>query len=154
MKIAILGAGGVGTSLGSTWAGKNHQVRYGVRNPASDKARTALAATRGAQAMSIRDAVAWSPAVAGSGRAHAHRLDETRGCRRCPDSVVSSTRSRLRISCMSERQNVCHHTTAGQAWTKSEPLRAMDGRSASAPSPDVGGCFPTLDAARGVILIE
>jgi 8-hydroxy-5-deazaflavin:NADPH oxidoreductase len=34
MRIGILGAGNVGGALGSGWARKGHQVRFGVRNPA------------------------------------------------------------------------------------------------------------------------
>ncbi|HYF17900.1 MAG TPA: NAD(P)-binding domain-containing protein [Ramlibacter sp.] len=63
MKIAILGAGGVGTSLGRTWTGKGHEVRYGARNAQSDKVKAALAATPGAQAVSIAEAVKWAEAV-------------------------------------------------------------------------------------------
>ena len=63
MKIAIIGAGGVGTSLGQTWAAKGHAVRYGARNTGSDKVKAALAATPGAQAASIAEAVAWADAV-------------------------------------------------------------------------------------------
>lgn len=63
MKIAILGAGGVGTALGKTWAGKGHEVRYGARNAGSDKVKTALASTPGAQAVPIAQAVQWADAV-------------------------------------------------------------------------------------------
>ncbi len=63
MKIAIIGAGGVGTSLGKTWAGQGHVVRYGARNTASDKVKAALVETPGAQACSIAEAVAWAEAV-------------------------------------------------------------------------------------------
>jgi predicted dinucleotide-binding enzyme len=63
MKIAIIGAGGVGTALGSSWAKKGHQIRYGARNAGSEKVRSALAATPGAAAVPIADAVAWAEAV-------------------------------------------------------------------------------------------
>lgn len=63
MKIAIIGAGGVGASLGSTWAAKGHAIRYGARDPSSAKLQAALAATAGAQALSIAEAVAWADAV-------------------------------------------------------------------------------------------
>jgi hypothetical protein len=33
MKIAIVGAGDVGTALGDAWASAGHEVMYGVRNP-------------------------------------------------------------------------------------------------------------------------
>jgi 8-hydroxy-5-deazaflavin:NADPH oxidoreductase len=63
MKIAVIGAGGVGTSLGKTFAAKGHEVRYGARNPASDKVTAALASTPGASATAIADAVGWADAV-------------------------------------------------------------------------------------------
>ena len=41
MKIAVLGGGNVGTSLGDGWAAKGHTVVYGSRSPEkySDGAR-------------------------------------------------------------------------------------------------------------------
>jgi 8-hydroxy-5-deazaflavin:NADPH oxidoreductase len=63
MKIAIIGAGGVGGTLGRSWAGKGHEVRYGARNPKSANVAKALAATTGAAAASIGEAVRWAEAV-------------------------------------------------------------------------------------------
>jgi len=37
MKIAIIGAGNVGGTLGSRWAKKGHTVTFGVRNPRDEK---------------------------------------------------------------------------------------------------------------------
>ena len=37
MKIAILGAGNVGSTLGRSWLTKGHEVFFGVRNPKDDK---------------------------------------------------------------------------------------------------------------------
>jgi predicted dinucleotide-binding enzyme len=37
MKIAIIGAGNIGKTLGTKWALAGHQVLYGVRNPADPK---------------------------------------------------------------------------------------------------------------------
>jgi len=37
MKIAIIGAGNIGTTLGSKWSAAGHTVQYGVRAPADDK---------------------------------------------------------------------------------------------------------------------
>lgn len=42
MKIAILGAGHVGTALGRAWAKKNHDVVFGVREPESAKTKETL----------------------------------------------------------------------------------------------------------------
>ena len=38
MKIAIIGAGHVGSTLGKSWAAKGHQVAFGVRDPKGAKA--------------------------------------------------------------------------------------------------------------------
>ena len=37
MKIAVMGAGNIGRTLGSKWAAAGHEVRFGVRNPADAK---------------------------------------------------------------------------------------------------------------------
>jgi 8-hydroxy-5-deazaflavin:NADPH oxidoreductase len=48
MKIAIIGAGNVGGTLGTAWAQKaGHEIFFGVRNPASDKTRALLHALGG-----------------------------------------------------------------------------------------------------------
>jgi predicted dinucleotide-binding enzyme len=39
MKIAIIGAGNVGGTLGQAWAKKGHDVFFGVRSPQDDKTR-------------------------------------------------------------------------------------------------------------------
>lgn len=49
MRIAIIGAGHVGTGLGNSWARSGHDITYGVRNPAMHP---------GLNAASISDAVA------------------------------------------------------------------------------------------------
>src|SRR5947209_9278240 len=33
MKLAVIGAGSVGTTLGTAWQRRGHDVAYGVRNP-------------------------------------------------------------------------------------------------------------------------
>src|SRR5690242_21585283 len=38
-RIAILGAGPIGSILGSKWAKAGHSVAFGVRDPASDRAQ-------------------------------------------------------------------------------------------------------------------
>ncbi len=37
MKIAIIGAGNIGGTLGKKWSAAGHEVRFGVRNPADAK---------------------------------------------------------------------------------------------------------------------
>ncbi len=56
MKIGIIGAGNVGTALGSGWARGDHEVRYGVRNPDDPKYAT-LAAEAGGAAGPIPEVV-------------------------------------------------------------------------------------------------
>lgn len=57
MKIGIIGAGNVGSSLGKGWAVKGHEVVFGVRDPNSPKTQKALAEISGAKAVSIAEAV-------------------------------------------------------------------------------------------------
>ena len=42
MKISILGAGSVGSTLGKGWANKGHEVFFGVRNLDDEKARNLI----------------------------------------------------------------------------------------------------------------
>src|SRR5690242_20280174 len=43
MKVAIIGAGGVGGTLGTAWAQKaGHEVFFGVRNPSSDQTQAVV----------------------------------------------------------------------------------------------------------------
>jgi predicted dinucleotide-binding enzyme len=41
MKIAIIGAGSVGTALGKAWSRAGHEIVFGVRDPSSGNARAA-----------------------------------------------------------------------------------------------------------------
>lgn len=43
MKIAVIGAGNVGGTLGRRWAQKGHEVVFGVRDPSGEKVKTVLA---------------------------------------------------------------------------------------------------------------
>jgi predicted dinucleotide-binding enzyme len=65
MKIAIIGAGNVGGSLGKAWAEKaGHEVFFGVRQPASDKMKALLAGIRGkAQAGTSQEAAAFADVI-------------------------------------------------------------------------------------------
>jgi 8-hydroxy-5-deazaflavin:NADPH oxidoreductase len=40
MKIAIIGAGEVGTALGNAWTKRGHEIAFGVRDPESAKTRS------------------------------------------------------------------------------------------------------------------
>lgn len=58
MKIAIIGAGNVGGTLGTAWAQKaGHEILFGVRNPAAEKAQ-ALVAKLGSKARAATPAEA------------------------------------------------------------------------------------------------
>ncbi len=59
MKLAIIGAGGVGGTLGAAWARKaGHDVFFGVTNPRSDKTQALLRAIPGSRAGSAAEAAA------------------------------------------------------------------------------------------------
>jgi len=63
-KIAIIGAGEVGTNLAKALAEKGHQILFGVRNAGSDKARAALAELRDkAVATNIADAIVYGDLI-------------------------------------------------------------------------------------------
>jgi predicted dinucleotide-binding enzyme len=57
MQIAVIGTGAVGKTLGTLWASHGHQVTFGARNLASEKAR-ALKASSKLALSSIASAVA------------------------------------------------------------------------------------------------
>ncbi|HUA66161.1 MAG TPA: NADPH-dependent F420 reductase [Alphaproteobacteria bacterium] len=64
MKIAVIGAGNVGGTLGRAWAGSGHQVVFGVRDVNSDKVKKLISESKGkAKAASVPDAVAQSDVV-------------------------------------------------------------------------------------------
>ena len=58
MKIAIIGAGNVGGTLGVRWARNGHTVTFGARNPGGEKLKTLLSsAGSAARAATIGEAV-------------------------------------------------------------------------------------------------
>lgn len=64
MKIAIIGAGNVGGTLGLTWARKSHDITFGVRDPGEAKVQKLIAAAGGrATAATVPEAVALAPVV-------------------------------------------------------------------------------------------
>jgi hypothetical protein len=86
MKIAILGVGNIGGTLGRKWAAAGHQVTFGVRQPASNKTQALLETMPGtvsadtvAGAIPAGDvvlfAIPWD-AVASTARAHAAALQD------------------------------------------------------------------------------
>jgi|SRR5689334_6120047 len=64
MRIAIIGAGNVGATLGKIWAAKGHEVIYAGRMPDSPRIRAALSQSGGeARADTIEKAVAAAEVV-------------------------------------------------------------------------------------------
>ncbi len=59
MRIAIIGAGHVGQTLGRRWAERGHTIVYGVREPEAPKSKDAATATgHGARVATAREAAA------------------------------------------------------------------------------------------------
>ncbi len=64
MKLAIIGAGGVGGTLGAAWARKaGHEIFFGVTNPRSDKTQALLRASPGSRAGSAAEAAAFGDII-------------------------------------------------------------------------------------------
>jgi len=65
MNIAVIGAGNVGGTLGAAWAGRQHDVVFGVRDEADPKLRELLTRAGGkARAASVKTAAAAASVVA------------------------------------------------------------------------------------------
>lgn len=64
MKIAIIGAGNVGSTLGEAWARKGHDIFFGVRHPQDDKTRQLVRSLGGkGQAATVAEAAAFGEVV-------------------------------------------------------------------------------------------
>ncbi|MGH7836834.1 MAG: NADPH-dependent F420 reductase [Candidatus Binataceae bacterium] len=63
MKIAIIGAGNVGTALAGNWAAKGHQIYFGVSDPNSAKSKAVTTAVSGARVGSNREAAAFGEVI-------------------------------------------------------------------------------------------
>jgi 8-hydroxy-5-deazaflavin:NADPH oxidoreductase len=64
VKIAIIGAGNVGSTLGKAWAKKGYEIYFGVRHPQDDKTRQVVKSIGGkAQAGTVADAAAFGQVV-------------------------------------------------------------------------------------------
>lgn len=64
MKIAVIGTGNVGGTLGSRWSSTGHQVTFGTRDPSSPRVKSLLKLTESkATAATAAEAVAASEAV-------------------------------------------------------------------------------------------
>ena len=49
MKIAVIGRGNIGSTLGGKWAGRGHEVVFGVRRPGGPGTASVLGAVEGAE---------------------------------------------------------------------------------------------------------
>eukprot|EP00605_Chrysophyceae_sp_TOSAG23-4_P000226 GSChrysophyteH1.ASY1.ANO1.263.1 assembled CDS len=63
LKIAIVGTGSVGSSLGGNLLKAGHTVVFGARDPSSEKTQAAVAKLPGATVLSVTEAVAGAEAV-------------------------------------------------------------------------------------------
>jgi predicted dinucleotide-binding enzyme len=64
MKIAVLGAGNIGGTLGRKWAVAGHEVMFGARNSSSPKTQAALqSAGENAKVMDMREAISTAEVV-------------------------------------------------------------------------------------------
>jgi 8-hydroxy-5-deazaflavin:NADPH oxidoreductase len=64
MKLAIIGAGDVGGTLGASWAKAGHEIFFGVTNPRSDKTQALLRAIGGtARAGTAAEAAAFGDVI-------------------------------------------------------------------------------------------
>jgi NADPH-dependent F420 reductase len=64
MRIAVIGAGNVGGTLGKMWGAKGHEVAFGVRHPNDTKVQALVTATGNrARAVRVKDAVASAEVV-------------------------------------------------------------------------------------------
>lgn len=63
MKIAVLGTGNVGGTLGRRWAEAGHSVCFGSRDPASEKVQKLLATAPAATACTLKEAAAKSDVI-------------------------------------------------------------------------------------------
>jgi len=64
MKIAVIGAGNVGGTLGKAWAAQGHAITFGVRKPDDAKVKALVSAAGGrARAAGVKEAVAGAEVV-------------------------------------------------------------------------------------------
>jgi len=64
MKIAVIGAGNVGGALGTLWAGKGHEIMFGVRDPSSRVLAQLVKSSSGqVRAASVREAATFGEVV-------------------------------------------------------------------------------------------
>src|SRR5215831_7553639 len=72
MRLAILGTGSVGSTLGPRWSALGHEVCFGSRDPRSAKARALVQAVGGARVANLREAVVGAEVIVLATPADAH----------------------------------------------------------------------------------
>ncbi len=63
MKIAILGAGNIGGTLGKKWHAAGHEVVFGVRDPNSPKTKAALQQAQDVRALDLKSAIEFGEVI-------------------------------------------------------------------------------------------
>src|SRR5262245_53929986 len=64
MKIAIIGAGNVGSTLGKGWAAKGHEITFGVQDPDDSRVQNRVGAAGGkARATGVQEAASTAEVV-------------------------------------------------------------------------------------------
>lgn len=63
MKVAIIGAGNVGATLGRGWATHGHEITYAVRDPESERVKAAVDSTQNGRAATLNDGCAGADVV-------------------------------------------------------------------------------------------
>jgi predicted dinucleotide-binding enzyme len=98
MKIAVIGSGNIGGTLGSKWSGAGHEIRYGSRNPQPP------------ESVSIEEAIAASEVVvlAIPGNAVAE-FAEAHGAALADKLVVDAT-NRIGDATMNGSEHLVRHT--------------------------------------------
>ena len=63
MRVAIIGSGSVGTALAAHLLKNGHPIKYGSRDPTSDKMKALLEQQPGTSAAQVTEAVDWAEAI-------------------------------------------------------------------------------------------
>jgi len=63
MRIGVIGTGRVGSTLGTAWGERGHEVTFGSRDPASDAVAKLVSGVPGARAADLQETVAWADVI-------------------------------------------------------------------------------------------
>jgi 8-hydroxy-5-deazaflavin:NADPH oxidoreductase len=122
MKLAIIGAGSVGGTLGTAWAQKaGHEIFFGVRNPQSDKVQALVRSLGGkARAGSAAEAAAFADVIVlatpwNGAEAAIRSMGDVR------DKIILDATNPLAMGPDGLGLEIGHNTSAGekvQGWAK------------------------------------